>query len=279
MHGLGDNIYQRSFVREIEGPVYLITSWPQIYCDLDNVYPVKPSVKLRTQRKNVYNQPDDTWHKAPIESAKRIKYSGATLRNGSIIKSMQRCFKKSAKTFDLPKYSNFALDNPYAVVRPVTVRSEWANTARNPLSEYVWNANKKLKASGYKTVSIADLCDGEEWHHGVLPECDIKFNNGELIFEDIMALIQNASVVIGGVGWIVPAAIAYGTPLVTILGGHGGHNAPEKIIDEPMNTENVRWIYPDSYCKCSNMLHKCYKTITNFEGKFEESLESLCLKN
>lgn len=277
MHGLGDNIYQRSFVREIKDDVYLITSWPQLYKDLPNVYPVKPFMKLRTQRKNVLRQPSNIWSKRPNQSSRKIGYGGITLRNGSILKAMKMQFKTDAKIFDLPVFEKPLVGSKkYAVIRPVTVRKEWRNEARGPLSEYISIACEKLKKLGYKTVSIADLEDGEEWAIE-LPDCDLKFNNGELLFEDIMSLVQNASVVVGGVGWIVPASVAYGTPLITILGGHGAHNAPEKITGEPMNLKNVMWIYSDNYCMCSDILHRCNKKITDFESKLNTALESLCL--
>lgn len=278
MHGMGDNIYQRSFIREIKEDVHLVTSWPQIYCDLPNVYPIKPMVRLRTQRKNISNQPDEIWHKAPNTSSRKIRYGGIYLKSGSILKSMRVHFKSEAKLFDLPTYGDVITKEKYAVVRPVTVRSEWKNEARNPYSEYVSLACEKLRQLGYKTISIADLEEGEEWANR-LPGCDIKYNNGELSFEDMMSIIQGASIVVGGVGWIVPASIAYKTPLITILGGHGGHNAPEKIADNPMDLKNARWIYPDNYCMCTDKLHDCNKTITDFESKFNNVIESLCLKN
>lgn len=276
MHGMGDNIYQRALVREIKYPVHLITSWPQIYKDLPNVKPVKPVVKLRTQRKNVYKQPENIWHKSNDISSKKIRYGVTALNNGSIIKSMQKCLGTGAKVFDLPKFDKPEIKERYAVIRPVTIRKEWKNEARNPNPEYVSYAAEKLKRIGYKTVSVADLENGEEWAEA-LPICDISYNKGELTFEELMGLIDNASVIVGGVGWIVPAAIAYNTPLIIILGGQGGHNAPEKIVDNPMNAKNVRWIYPDNYCMCISKEHKCDKKISNFDEKINSAIESLCL--
>ena len=52
MMGLGDNIYQRSFIKLLDGDIYLRTPWPEIYKDLRNVFPVKSETILRTQRKN-----------------------------------------------------------------------------------------------------------------------------------------------------------------------------------------------------------------------------------
>ena len=275
MHGMGDNIYQRAFVREIGERVYLHTSWPQLYRDLPNVFPVKPKTRLRTQLKNILVQPSEIWHQAPSLPAKRIRYGNASFKQGSILDAMQKCFGVKPKIFDLPEFDRPVISEPYAVVRPVTVRSEWTNIARNPYPEYVCEASEILRAKGYRVVSVADLQDGAEWAEQ-LPDFDEAYHSGELSFEQLMGLVQGASVVVGGVGWIVPATIAAGVALITILGGHGGHNAPEKITGASMDLSKAHWIYPDNFCRCSNMLHDCDKTITNFRQKFEDALNAVC---
>lgn len=278
MHGLGDNIYQRAFVREIKSIVHLVTSWPQLYSDLNNVLPVKPTTRLRTQRKNISKQPDSTWNKVSNTASRKIMYGGALIKGGSIMAAMAKCFNVTAKTFDLPKFDNNYKKEKYAVIRPVTVRSEWENIARNPEPIYIQSAVEELKKKGYHTISVADLQDDEEWAID-LPECDETKNNGEFNFEELMGLVQGASLIVGGVGWIVPAAIAAGVPLITVMGGNGGHNAPEKLTGYPMNTENTRWLKPDNYCMCTNKLHKCNKTISDFTNKFRHSMELLCSNN
>ena len=275
LYGMGDNIYQRAFIREIKERVYLRTSWPQLYADLPNVCPVKPKTKLRTQNKNVARQPQSTWHTAPSLPAKKISYNGKALKKGSILTAMSKCLGGIApRVFDMPAFTGPEIQS-YAVIRPVTVRGEWANTARNPKAEYISEAARILKEHGLYTVSVADLQSNAEWAEAV-PECDIAFNHGELPFEQLMGLIQGASIVVGGVGWIVPTAIAAGVPLITVLGGLGAHNAPEKITAPPMDLSKTRWIYPDNYCRCSDMLHQCEKDISDFDFKFREALSALC---
>ena len=90
-----------------------------------------------------------------------------------------------------------------------------------------------------------------------------------------MGWVQNASLVVGGVGWIVPACAAAGVNLITILGGQGGHNHPKKLIDKPMNESKIKFIEPDNYCMCVDVRHSCDKTISNFDNKFIDSVESL----
>ena len=53
MLGLGDNIYQRAFVKQLPAGTYIRTAWPELYEDLP-VLPVRSFTTLRTQRKNEY---------------------------------------------------------------------------------------------------------------------------------------------------------------------------------------------------------------------------------
>lgn len=277
MYGLGDNIYQRAFIRELTGEIYLDTPWPQIYSDLSNVRPVAINTKLRTHAKNIASQAPEIWHQAPVKVDKRIQYQHGerSLMNTSILEAMKHCLGVKPKIFDLPKFTSPKIDSPYAVVRPVTLRSEWMNSARNPKAEYISSAAQIIRSHGVKVVSLADLKDCVEWADE-LPVSDLAYNHGELSLEEALGLIQGASLVVGGVGWIVPAAIASGVPLITILGGQGRLNAPEKISGAPMDLSRVRWIKPDKFCNCANRSHKCDKFISDFEFKFEQEMANLC---
>lgn len=274
MYGLGDNVYQRSIIRQIKERVYLRTSWPQIYSDLPNVNCVKPKTNLRTQRKNIKKQPNSLWVNPPALPFTKLSYSAGDLRRMSILKSLSKSIGVVPEVFDLPKFTGRMIDKRYAVIRPAVIRAEWYNMARGPKNEYIYEATRILKKKGFYTISVADL-NGKEWCK-MLPEADLKYNNGELCFEELMGLVQHADLVVGGVGWILPTCSAYSTPHISILGGQGGHNAPEKTIDSPMNESKIRLIKPDHYCMCTNMRHACRKEITNFEDKFSHALEELC---
>ena len=273
MYGLGDNIYQRSVIREIKERVYLRTCWPQLYTDLPNIRSVKPVTRLRTQNKNLQRQNENVWHVAPSLLPVKVAYASTHLNHGSILRAMSKFLGAKPKIFDLPKFTGPKIDKPYVVIRPVTVRSEWYNRARGPYDLYICQAAKLLRAHGFYVVSVADI-HKQEWCDN-LPECDFTFNHGELLFEELMGLIQNARMAVGGVGWLVPACVAAGIPLITILGGQGGHNSPNRIIDVPMSIDKVRFIYPDNYCMCQDNRHNCNKTITNFPNKFLDSVEEL----
>lgn len=278
MQGLGDNIYQRSVLREIKEVIYLRTSWPQMYKDLPNIKPILPNVRLRTQIKNINTLGANTWHPDPPPlPMKQITYNIPDLKRGSILETMERRMSAKPKIFDMPDFEGPELPKPYAVLRPPTVRAEWRNYSRSCESIYISAAAKILHKCGFHTVSVADLQQGIEWADE-LPVCDTEYLHGELGFEELMGLIEGAAVVVGGVGWITPAAIAAGVPLIGIHGGLGAFNAPDKVISAPMDASKTRWVTPDRYCMCSDMRHACTKTITNFDDKFYGALESLCLK-
>lgn len=84
-----------------------------------------------------------------------------------------------------------------------------------------------------------------------------------------MRTVEHAAVVITPVGWALPAAIAYKTPVYVVAGGRGGHNAPEIVTDPAMDLSRVGWAIPDNYCRCEAWDHHCDKRISNFDSKFE----------
>lgn len=270
MQGLGDNIYQRAVLREIKEPVHLRTSWPQLYHDLPNIKSVMSKTRLRTQLKNIQRLGGNAWSPDQCGSLVKLSYSAHDLVKSSILQIMSSQLNAVPKVFDLPKFKRPDIEMKYAVVRPCTLRSEWCNHSRGPLSEYVSQAAEILREKGFYTVSVADLQGTAEWADGELPKCDLEYNHGELGIEDLMGLIQGASVVVGGVGWITPASIAADVPLITILGGLGGFNAPERVTCPPMDTSKAYWIYPDKYCYCTDMRHACNKKITDFRSKFSK---------
>lgn len=275
MRGLGDNIYQRAFARNLDAEVYLDTPWPQLYEDLPHVHCVRAETRLRTQKKNV-EAASHGWVAAPRRAKEiRIGYGHADLRHGSILGAMARQFGTSAAVFDLPDFgrSPVETDRPVAIVRPVTARREWLNTARNPKPEYIAQAADELRRRGYFVVSLADLQDGEEWLVGDPPGADLVLHKGELNITQLLAAVRHAAVVVGGVGWIVPACIAMKTPLYVVLGGQLGHNAPDKITDPAMDLSNVGWAWPARPCKCTSKQHDCEKEIHGFDHQFVDWLD------
>jgi hypothetical protein len=274
MWGLGDNIFSRPFVRSaaVQYEVWLETPWPELYADLDIKF-VRGSRCLRTQQKNMAQQAADRWLQPPRQ-AKEIKIDYRDLAARSIIRAMEWRWlilnvRFDPMLFTLPDLgaSPIISDRPIAVVRPVTVRTEWRNEARNPRPEYINTLAAELMAT-HTVVAVADLKPGEEWLVGELPPAHRQFLLGELKVRELLALVRDADIVIGGVGWIVPAGLALKVKTFVVLGGQGGHNAPEKITDPRLDLSRIGFAMPEAFCKCTNMLHACDKKIADPLGQF-----------
>lgn len=279
MYGLGDNIYSRPVVRDIAGrrPVWLETPWPEIYEDLPVRFVRPRPTKLRTQTRNMDRQPARRWDEPRGETV-TLRYDAGELAHGSILRALEIVLPPAGPLeIDLPDPgpSPVLSERPIAVVRPVTVRREWMNPARNPLPEYVTEAAAHLRAAGYHVVSVADLEPDVEWLVGEAPPADTVLHAGELHVSALLALVQRAAVCVGGVGWLAPAALAAGTSLVVIAGGHGAYNAPEMVMDPRMDTSRVRWLVPDRYCRCRAHGHDCDKTISDFGARFSAALREV----
>lgn len=269
MKGLGDNIYQRAFLSQMNEPVYLETPWPELYSDMPHVLPVRPQTTLRTQLKNMDRF--SGWHTAPgLRHGKRIEY-----RQDGIYNGMRRSFGVEPGKLDLPDFGPSPVSGRYALVRPVTLRSEWRADTRNPLPEYVAECAAELQRRGIKVVSVADLQEGAEWAVGELPSADIRYHAGELNVIQLLSLLQNASIVVGPIGWIVPAGIAAQVNAWIICGGQGGHNSPKGITDHTMDLGKMKFAVPDNFCMCTNREHNCDKRISGHGDKFTEWLDGL----
>jgi hypothetical protein len=273
--GLGDNIYSRPFIRSAcqYHDVWLDTPWPELYEDLPLRF-VQGDRRLRTQTQNVLLQPAGRWSVPPHGiNTVHVGYKGMQLANGSVITAIEQSLpcNGTKPKWDLPPLGKSPVDSgkaKLAVIRPVTVRTEWQNDARSPRPEYIASIAADLKSRGFAVVVVAHLKVGEEWLAGELPPHNAAFLNGEFDVRQLLALIRDADVVVGGVGWIVPAALALKTKAFIVLGGHGGHNAPEKITDPRMDLSRIGFAMPESFCRCTDMQHQCDKQITNLSKQW-----------
>lgn len=269
MLGLGDNFYQRAVVREM-GELHLITSWPQLYSDMPQVKCVRPETKLRTQAKNAIRR-GVVWHRAPHETPRRIGYNGSI----SMLESMALSVGVNPDRikFDGPPV---AQNNrrPYIVVRPGTIRTEWLAAARNPDPAYLVQAIEILRER-FDIISVADLDPPREYAVEPLPYADETYHAGELPIEELLELVGNASGVVGGVGWLLPAAIAYRVPMLLVYGGWGHVNGPAHTIDQRMDASRVTQVFPDKFCMCNNRAHACDKTITGFSEHVERFADAI----
>lgn len=275
MKGLGDNIYQRPFVRAAarrHREVYLVTPWPELYEDLANVRPVRSFTTLRTQSRNE-RASSARWSAEPRVALKaRFAYAASELRTGSILSSLERGVPLNPgdrlemdlpTSLQVPPTELLELGRPYAILRPATVRREWSNPARNPRPEYLVEAAAALRAVGLAVVVVADLVAGEEDLVGELPPADLAVLNGRWSTRELLGAVAGAAAVAGGVGWLVPAALALQKPALIVLGGNGAHNAPSKVADRRLR-HAITFATPDNFCLCLGKGHECDKRITDF---------------
>lgn len=265
MRGLGDNIYQRAFIKKLKGPVVVDTPWPELYGDLPNVQCSRPATNLRTQSKNIARQRD--WVNKPRFGSQLFVRYGTE----GILPGMQQCFGVAPDAMDLPDFGPSLIEAPYVVVRPVTLRTEWMACTRNPEPEYVAHAALAAAERGYTLVSVADLEHGKEFIVGEKPPAHVEFHQGQLDVSQLLALVQGAAAVIGGIGWIVPACLAAKVPAYVVCGGQGGFNAPELICPPAYTT--LTFAVPDNFCRCKTRDHNCDKRITNHAALFARFAE------
>ncbi|MCX4186766.1 hypothetical protein [Methylophaga sp. OBS4] len=270
MLGLGDNIYQRAFINQLPRPLYLTTPWPELYQDQQDIHFINPQTRLRTQKKNIERQPSYRW-RTQAASGVRVKYGKTGILHG-----MSEQIGLKPEPLTLPDYGPSPVDGDYIIVRPVTLRTEWLAQSRNPLAEYVNEAAAAL-GRDYQVVSVADIVPNVEWPDGPLPKSDIEYLQGELDVSQLMALVQHAKAIVGGVGWLVPAAIAAGIPAWVVLGGHGAFNAPELITHPSQDCSRIGFAMPDNFCRCSDKRHQCNKTISNHKAQFERWRHGVCI--
>jgi hypothetical protein len=258
MRGLGDAIYSRAFIKQLPGEIYYDTPWPELVADLPNVHCTRPQTTLRTQAKNIARQA--VWTMPPTrQPTRQIRYGTEGIINGMI-----GSFGVMPGEFDLPPLPPSPESGPYVVVRPATVRSEWRADTRNPEPFYLHQAAITAQRRGYKVISVADLEEGKEWHEGMLPPADVRYHKGELPVEQLLALVKGAAAVIGGIGWLVPAALAAKVPAWIICGGQGGFNSPKQICPDG---STITFAVPDNFCRCKLKIHECDKRISNYDAK------------
>lgn len=264
--GLGDNIYERAFVKMLPKPVYLDTPWPEIYGGIEGVHFIRPQTNLRTQAKNIARHAD--WIMPPgRQPTRQIRYGAE-----GIIPGMIGAFGIMPGEFDLPPLPPSPVEGKYVVVRPATVRSEWRADTRNPDPEYIAWAAADAMRRGYKVISVADLQDGQEWGVDPMPPADLRYHKGELPVEQLLALVKGAAAVIGGIGWLVPAALSAKVPAWIICGGQGGFNAPELICPKQ---STITFAVPDNFCRCKLKQHNCDKRISDYDSKLAQWADRL----
>jgi hypothetical protein len=275
--GLGDAIYVRPVIRDacLQREIYLETPWPELYSDLP-VHFVLGHKGLRLQWRNVQRQDAKLWETPPpgIDQV-ALGYGPIELETADVFTAMARKMPMRMVTepvWDLPDMGEAPVDSgdaPLAFVRPVMRRLEWDNEARNPLPQYVADIAGDLKARGYATLVVCDIqVDRELLAAGIMPPHNVALTKGELSVRQLLATVRDAAVVVGPVGWIVPACVALGTPAFVVLGGNGGMNAPDRLLHPKMAADHIGFAMPKVMCMCMDMRHECEKSIPDLDAQW-----------
>lgn len=277
MHGIGDNINQRCFIKALAKKgheIWLKTPLPEIYAGISNLHFVHADSPLRTQRKSERLSTFRFVPEPPGLHRRRIFYGNGDLQSGGIFDAMEQQFGTAPAQMDLPRYVPGDVrtpgGKPIAVIRPTTERREWHNASRGPLNQYIDDVARRLAIRGFHVISVADLKEGEEWIPDGEPFAHQKFHHGELTIWQMLALVECADIVLTGPCVIMHAALAYQRPMICLAGGNGGNNHHLKVTDPRcMDLSRALFVYPENYCRCQEMIHDCDKTITGLPNKVE----------
>jgi len=277
MHGLGDNLHQRSIVRAYLAKgreVWLETPWPQVYHDLagPRLKLVDKGSSLRTQAKNARaNRAAFTRQRPPPSvDVLRQNYPPALVQSeGSVLGAMSKVAGVPVGDFRLPIpkawhekadawIRRWKPDKPLMIYRPLVERTEWGGcAARNP-DHLAYSDLASQQADNFFVVSVADLQPGKEWladDKGLI--CDAACHAGELDFETLAALTEMAALVFTSPGFAAVLGQAVGTPTVVVSGGYedGTSFAAGAALTPTLA------IAPINACNCFRHDHDCPKEI------------------
>lgn len=241
MHGLGDNLHQRAVVRALmaERELWLETPWPSVYHDLvgDRLRLVSKGSALRTQAKNARRQAalfDAARPPSGIETLQVLYRPDDVRARGGVLQAMMMACRvpQASRDFRLPLPAAWLQraeqliagwgvgDRPVLIYRPLVERSEWSGcAARNP-DHAAYAAIGEALRDRFFVVSLADLEPGKEWLAGAPLQADVTLHAGELVFEDLAAVMALADLVLSSPGFAVVLAQAVGTPSVCVVGGY-----------------------------------------------------------
>jgi hypothetical protein len=270
--GIGDNFWQRPFMKELckDNVVYLMTYTPQVYWDIPNLRAVRPPWKdFKHHNKLADNVEPQVWHDKPkyITLINRPDYWVGFKKDLSISDQFKSSMPITNYDFSFPVIHKIGADNKkICIVHFPTQRTEWTCAARDPNPEYMQLLIDRYK-DDYFFISIADL-SFESFTKEPL-DIDYAFHNGELSLEDIFGLVKISDMVISPNCFLLPMSIAIGTKT---FGVYGGCQKPELFLDKDMNLSNYSQVTPDPFCNCLNPSHKCNKEIPRsiILQKFEE---------
>ena len=272
--GIGDAIHQRGVVRELmrTHDVWLHTCHYRVYQDLveRGLRLVFKGTRLHAQSKTIERERDLFPHaKLPPASAPRfnLAYGKALIdQHGSILEAMASCVDVKVRPLDFampvrPEWveafkARFPWNThgkPIMVYRPVVLRPEWNGANRNP-DPKAYSAIFNAVRDGFFVVSIGDFEPDREWIVRPEEDADLKLHKGELTFEDMAALWQEAAIVFCNAGFAPVLAQAVGTPSIVVYGGREDYATTQRAGEHLAPTLGID---ADRPCACHTERHDC----------------------
>jgi len=281
--GIGDNFWQRPFMKELckDKIVYLMTYTPQVYWDIPNLRPVRAPYKSFKHHNKLADKVDSTqWYDKPkyVTLIERPDYWVGFKKDLSISDQFRRSMPIHNYDFSFPIKQEWieaahkilhkvgASNKKVCIVHFPTQRTEWTCAARDPEPRYMQMLIDKYK-DDYFFISIADT--SFESFTEEPRNIDYEFHKGELSLEDIFGLVKVADMVISPNCFLLPMSIAIGTKT---FGVYGGCQKPELFLDDAMDLSKYSQVTPEPFCNCLNPSHECNKKIPKKTvlAKFEE---------
>ena len=279
-YGIGDAIHQRGVLRELmrDREVWLSTCHFRVYQDLveRGLNLIFKPCSLHAQAKTIEREKAAFPHSAtPPKDAphSNLSYSKSEIdKCGSILEAMAGCVGVKARPLDfsLPVRREWVSEfrrrfdwdtggKPIMVYRPIVQRREWNGANRNPDPE-AYNAIFHAIRENFFVVSVADLVHDVEWIVGHVQSADVTLHKGELTFEDMAALWQEAAICFCNPGFGPVLAQAVGTPSITVYGGRENYKTTQRAGEHLAPTLGID---QDQPCDCMSERHQCPpKTIT-----------------
>lgn len=276
MHGMGDNLHQRSIIRELSKAysVWLETSWPCIYWDMPDVHFMRRGAQgLRTQLKNQAREADSFTLRHPPHDTPTLKihYPPREVKaRGSVLRAMSYSAGVPEGDFRFPVHPDWIAkadriiedlkpDRPLMFFRPLVMRREWTGGAtRNPDAAQYAELYEMLRERFY-VVSVADLVADVEWTEGPALRADVCFHRGELDVETLFGLAKRSALLFGAPGFVAVMGQAIGTPTVTVFGGYEDASSFSSGAKLP----GTKWlpVEPIRPCPCWTHNHQCRKRL------------------
>ena len=283
--GIGDNIWQRPFVKDMAGKVdefYIETYTPQIYWDIPNVKFIKPEKHKFEMHWNIVNSlPTETWSEIP-SNAKMLRkpaYWSGFKFGLTIPQQFEDLWDTETYNLEFPVKDEWTEEGrnivqnlntkgkKICVIHFPTKRPEWQCPARDPKPEYMQLIIDRYKDE-YFFISLADLRN-EEFYY-TPQNIDKEFHQGELSLEQIIGVVKNADMIVSGNCYLFALGLAIGTKTFYI---GGGTQDVKLFMDSRMDLSKMAYVQPEPFCGCFQNDHNCNKDIP--EEKIIKNFEEL----